>query len=180
MKLAIGNDHAAVDLKFEVMEHLKSRGIEVVNVGTDTSDRFNYPVAGYKVAKMVAASGDYAVYDFKPGRNTFLDAETDEVRFIDPRIDINDPSDNFAYSRFGKRRRTDAGFDAERQLEAMRDVERGGPEDAVLTAEDEARMREQEEADAALEDLDFDGLPFSKPDGAKFETASGDFKRIQT
>ena len=133
-----------------------------------------------EIAKMVAASGDYAVYDFKPGRNTFLDAETGEVRFIDPRIDINDPSDNFAYSRFGKRRRTDAGFDAERQLEAMRDVERGGPEDAVLTAEDEARMREQEEADAALEDLDFDGLPFSKPDGAKFETASGDFKRIQT
>ena len=55
MKLAIGNDHAAVDLKFEIMEHLKSRGIEVVNVGTDTSDRFNYPVSGYKVAKLVAA-----------------------------------------------------------------------------------------------------------------------------
>ena len=31
-------------------------------------------------AKMVAASGDYIVYDFKPGRNTFLDAETGEVR----------------------------------------------------------------------------------------------------
>ena len=55
MKLAIGNDHAAVELKFEIMEHLKERGIEVVNVGTDTHDRFNYPVAGYKVAKMVAA-----------------------------------------------------------------------------------------------------------------------------
>ena len=55
MKLAIGNDHAAVDLKFEIMEHLKSQGVEVVNVGTDTNERFNYPVAGYKVAKLVAA-----------------------------------------------------------------------------------------------------------------------------
>lgn len=55
MKLAIGNDHAAVDLKFEVMKHLQDRGIEVVNIGTDTVERYNYPVAGYKVAKLVAA-----------------------------------------------------------------------------------------------------------------------------
>ena len=54
MKLAIGNDHAAVDLKFEIMKHLEERGAEVVNVGTDTPERFNYPVAGYKVAKLVA------------------------------------------------------------------------------------------------------------------------------
>ncbi|MBQ6507924.1 MAG: ribose 5-phosphate isomerase B [Flexilinea sp.] len=54
MKLAIGNDHVAVEMKNEIMVHLKDRGIEVINVGTDTPDRFNYPVSGYKVAKMVA------------------------------------------------------------------------------------------------------------------------------
>ena len=54
MKLAIGNDHVAVEMKNEIMAHLKDRGIEVINVGTDTPDRFNYPVSGYKVAKMVA------------------------------------------------------------------------------------------------------------------------------
>ena len=54
MKLAIGNDHVAVEMKNEIMAHLESRGIEVINVGTDTLDRFNYPVSGYKVAKMVA------------------------------------------------------------------------------------------------------------------------------
>ncbi|MCR5229230.1 MAG: ribose 5-phosphate isomerase B [Solobacterium sp.] len=54
MKLAIGNDHAAVDLKFEIMEHLQNRGIEVINVGTDTNDRYDYAVSGYKVARMVA------------------------------------------------------------------------------------------------------------------------------
>ena len=101
-------------------------------------------------AKMVAASGDYAVYDFKPGRNTFIDAETGEVRFIDPRIDINDPTENFAYSKFGRRRRTNVGFDAGVQIAGrMPDVE-DMPE-REWTVEDEVRLREQEEADAALE-----------------------------
>jgi ribose 5-phosphate isomerase B len=54
MKLAIGNDHVAVDMKNEIKEYLESKGIEVINVGTDTTERFNYPVAGYKVARMVA------------------------------------------------------------------------------------------------------------------------------
>jgi len=55
MKLAIGNDHAAVELKNEIMAHLKERGVEVVNVGTDTTDRFDYAISGYKVAKLVAS-----------------------------------------------------------------------------------------------------------------------------
>ena len=130
-------------------------------------------------AKMVAASGDYAVYDFKPGRNTFIDAETGEVRFIDPRIDINDPTDNFAYSKFGKRRRTDAWFDADAQIEAARkqtEARKDAP-DGELTAEDEARIREQEEADAALDDENFDVSPSGKGEG-KFSVGGqvvGDF-----
>lgn len=55
MKIAIGNDHAAVELKWAVKEHLESRGIEVVNVGTDTADSFPYAVSGYKVGKLVAS-----------------------------------------------------------------------------------------------------------------------------
>ena len=41
MKLAIGNDHAAVEMKNTIMDYLKGKGIEVVNVGTDTSERFD-------------------------------------------------------------------------------------------------------------------------------------------
>ena len=100
--------------------------------------------------KMVAASEDYVVYDFKPGRNTFLDAVTGEVRFIDPRVDINDPTDKFAYSKFGKRRRTDASFDADRQIENLT-ASTSETEDSPWTAEDEMRYREQEEADATLD-----------------------------
>jgi len=55
MKLAIGNDHAAVEMKNTIMDYLKDKGIEVVNVGTDTNERFDYPIAGYRVAKLVAA-----------------------------------------------------------------------------------------------------------------------------
>ena len=54
MKIAIGNDHVAIDMKNEIMEYLQEKGIEVINVGTDSPERFNYPISGYKVAKMVA------------------------------------------------------------------------------------------------------------------------------
>ncbi|MBQ3384556.1 MAG: ribose 5-phosphate isomerase B [Erysipelotrichaceae bacterium] len=54
MKLAIGNDHVAVEMKKEIKEYLEEKGYEVINVGTDSTERFNYPVSGYKVAKMVA------------------------------------------------------------------------------------------------------------------------------
>ena len=54
-KLVIGNDHVAVDMKNEIKAYLEGKGYEVINVGTDTPDRFNYPVSGYKAAKMVAS-----------------------------------------------------------------------------------------------------------------------------
>ncbi|MCF0110699.1 MAG: ribose 5-phosphate isomerase B, partial [Erysipelotrichaceae bacterium] len=53
MKIAIGNDHVAVEMKFEIKKYLEEKGHEVINVGTDEATRFNYPISGYKVAKMV-------------------------------------------------------------------------------------------------------------------------------
>ena len=55
MKLVIGNDHAAVEMKNEIKAHLEQRGIEVVDVGTNSTASFNYPVSGYKAAKLVAS-----------------------------------------------------------------------------------------------------------------------------
>lgn len=55
MKIAIGNDHAAVELKNEIMEYVKSLGHEVKNFGTDTHDSCNYPDFGEKVGMAVAA-----------------------------------------------------------------------------------------------------------------------------
>ena len=55
MKLAIGNDHVAVEMKKEIKKYLEDKGIEVIDVGTNSTESFNYPVSGYKVGKMVAS-----------------------------------------------------------------------------------------------------------------------------
>ena len=34
MRLAIGNDHTAVEMKNEIKEYLEGKGYEVINVGT--------------------------------------------------------------------------------------------------------------------------------------------------
>ncbi len=54
MKIAIGNDHVAVEMKAQVTTYLEELGHLVVNVGTDSTDRCDYPVYGEKVARMVA------------------------------------------------------------------------------------------------------------------------------
>lgn len=54
MKLAIGNDHVALEMKREIKAHLEEKGIEVIDVGTDAPERFHYPISGYKVARLVA------------------------------------------------------------------------------------------------------------------------------
>ena len=54
MKLAIGNDHSAVEMKKEIKKYLEDKGIEVIDVGTNSTESFNYPISGYKVGKMVA------------------------------------------------------------------------------------------------------------------------------
>lgn len=54
MKIGIGNDHAAVDMKNEVVEYLREKGYEVVNYGTDTNESCNYPEYGKIVGKAVA------------------------------------------------------------------------------------------------------------------------------
>ncbi|MBQ6343337.1 MAG: ribose 5-phosphate isomerase B [Anaerolineaceae bacterium] len=55
MKLAIGNDHVAIEMKNEIKEYLEGKGIEVVDMGTNTPGSFHYPISGYRVAKLVAA-----------------------------------------------------------------------------------------------------------------------------
>ena len=55
MKIAIACDHGALDLKNAVMEHLKKKGHEVVNFGTDTLDSCDYPDFAGAAAKAVAS-----------------------------------------------------------------------------------------------------------------------------
>ena len=54
MKIAIGNDHVAVEMKNQISEYLKSLGHEVINFGTDSEERCDYPVIGEAVARSIA------------------------------------------------------------------------------------------------------------------------------
>ena len=55
MKIGIGNDHVAYDMKLEIKAYLEELGHEVVDYGAYSSDRCNYPDFGEKVGRAVAA-----------------------------------------------------------------------------------------------------------------------------
>lgn len=55
MKIAIGNDHVAVDLKNHIKSYLEAKGYDVVNFGTDSAESCNYPIFGKRVADAIAS-----------------------------------------------------------------------------------------------------------------------------
>lgn len=55
MKIAIGNDHSAVELKTIIKEHLEAKGYEVIDFGTNSSESCDYPLYGEKVGRSVAS-----------------------------------------------------------------------------------------------------------------------------
>ena len=56
-KIVIGSDHAGFGLKQKVKAHLESRGIEVIDVGTDTIESCNYTIYADALCKTIQ-SGD--------------------------------------------------------------------------------------------------------------------------
>lgn len=62
MKIAIGNDHIAVEMKDYIKEHLQNKGHEIIDCGTNSTDRTDYPIYGKRVAELVASKEcDYGV-----------------------------------------------------------------------------------------------------------------------
>jgi ribose 5-phosphate isomerase B len=55
MKIAIGNDHAAGELKTAIIELIDSLGHEVIDVGAPIGEPVDYPIPGEKVGRLVAA-----------------------------------------------------------------------------------------------------------------------------
>lgn len=58
MKIAIGSDHGGFKLKNEVVNHLASKGFEIVDYGPDTEDSIDYSDVGIPVSEAVAR-GDF-------------------------------------------------------------------------------------------------------------------------
>ena len=55
MKIAIGNDHSAVEMKNEIKAYLEEKGYEVLNLGTDSEESCDYPIYGEKVGRAVVS-----------------------------------------------------------------------------------------------------------------------------
>ena len=55
MKIGIGNDHAAVEMKMQIKEFMEGLGHEVVNYGVDTPESCDYPEIGERVGNAVAS-----------------------------------------------------------------------------------------------------------------------------
>ena len=53
MKIAIGNDHVALEMKKEISTYLQRSGYDVIEYGTETAERCDYPVYAERVARAV-------------------------------------------------------------------------------------------------------------------------------
>ena len=55
MKLVIGSDHAAYEMKEAIKKKLTDEGNEVIDVGCDSTESVDYPKYGHAVGRMVAS-----------------------------------------------------------------------------------------------------------------------------
>lgn len=55
MKIAIGCDHGGIDLKQDVIDYLESRGVEILDLGTNSKESVDYPEYGKAVGEAVAS-----------------------------------------------------------------------------------------------------------------------------
>ena len=54
-RVAIVSDHAAFEMKALIIEHLRSGGYEVLDLGTTSTDSVDYPDYGYRMADAIAS-----------------------------------------------------------------------------------------------------------------------------
>ena len=54
MKIGIANDYTALEMKKDIIAYLESKGHEIVDYGTDSTESTDYPIWGEKVANAVA------------------------------------------------------------------------------------------------------------------------------
>ncbi len=61
-KIAIGNDHTALEMKEEIKAYVEAKGYEVIDFGTNGHESCDYPEFGEKVGRAVAAGeADYGI-----------------------------------------------------------------------------------------------------------------------
>lgn len=62
MKIAMGNDHTAVEMKNEIKAYVEAKGYEAIDFGTNETASCDYPEYGEKVGRAVASGeADYGI-----------------------------------------------------------------------------------------------------------------------
>ena len=60
--IAIGNDHAATNMKFEIKKYLEDKGYTIINVGCDDNNSTDYPIFAKKVCdKIINKEADMGI-----------------------------------------------------------------------------------------------------------------------
>ena len=57
-KLVIGSDHFGLELKNQIRDYLRKKGVEVDDIGTDSTEPVDYPDIAEKLANEVS-TGNY-------------------------------------------------------------------------------------------------------------------------
>ena len=55
MKIAMGNDHSAVEMKKDIKAYVEGKGFQVIDFGTDSTESCDYPIYGEKVGRAVVS-----------------------------------------------------------------------------------------------------------------------------
>ena len=66
-KIIIGSDHGGFNLKQKIIEHLKSNGYEIDNVGCFSEESCDYPVIAKQVCEKVISENTLGILDCGTG-----------------------------------------------------------------------------------------------------------------
>lgn len=89
MKIVVASDHAGYAYKEEIKKFLKSKGVQVVDVGTNSIESCDYPIFGREAAKKVAAGDvDYGVLVCSSGEGIAISAN--KIKGVRAGIAYND------------------------------------------------------------------------------------------
>ena len=89
MRVVIASDHAGYMYKQEIKAFLKGKGVQVVDVGTNSIESCDYPIFAHEAAKKVAAGDvDYGVLVCSSGEGIAIAAN--KVKGVRAGIGYND------------------------------------------------------------------------------------------
>ena len=68
MKIGIANDHGGYELKYEIIRKLEEMNYEIINYGSNTSERVDYPEYAFKLCQgVITKEIDFGIVICKTG-----------------------------------------------------------------------------------------------------------------